>query len=225
VTAAAIFDLNGTVVDDMATHGDLWREVAERYGRDIPASMFIRDWAGQKYDEVLRRIVGRSVEPAELREILAAREERYRAVFPERVREVAGCSALLGRLRAAGVPVGLATSSPLEARTFVLRALGIEAAFDAVVGAEDVARGKPHPDIFLAAARALGVPAAACVVFEDAVGGIAAARAAGMRAVGVATVLQPAELVAVGATWAVRDFTALPADLAGALGLGEAGQP
>ena len=217
---AAIFDLNGTVVDDMATHGEQWREVALGYGRDLPAAIFVRDWAGQKYDEVLRRIVGRSVEPDELRAVLAAREARYRAVFAERVREVAGCGALLAQLRAARVPVALATSSPLEARSFVLRALGLEAAFDAVVGAEHVARGKPAPDIFLATAAALGVPAAGCVVFEDAAGGIAAALAAGMRAAGVATVLSASELVAAGATWALSDYRGLPADLRAAIGLG-----
>lgn len=217
--AAAIFDLNGTIVDDMPTHGELWREVAQRYGRDIPASMFIRDWAGQKYDEVLRRITGRSIEPEELATVLAAREARYRAVFPERVREVAGCSELLSGLREARVPVALATSSPLEARSFVLGALGIAAAFDAVVGAESVSRGKPAPDIFLAAARAIDVPPEECVVFEDAAGGIAAARAAGMRAVGVATVLAPEELRAAGATWAVSDYRELPRDLRGAIGL------
>lgn len=220
MSCAAIFDLNGTIVDDMPTHGDLWREVAQGYGREIPASVFIRDWAGQKYDEVLRRIVGRAVEPEELRAVLAAREARYRAVFRERVREVAGLSALVARLRAARVPVAVATSSPAEARTFVLRQLGLETAFEALVGAEDVARGKPHPDIFLAAAAALGVAAGGCVVFEDAVGGIAAARAAGMRAVGVATVLEPAQLLEAGATWAVRDYAQLPPGLLGELGLG-----
>ena len=219
-TRGAIFDLNGTIVDDMQVHGELWREVALGYGRDIPASMFVRDWAGAKYDEVLRRIVGRPVDDAEARSVLDAREARYRSVFPTRVREVTGCSALVARLRAAGVPLAVATSSPAAARDFVLRGLGLENAFDHVIGAESVARGKPAPDIFLATAAALGMPPGACIVFEDAIAGIAAARAAGMRAVGVATVLTPAELLDAGASWAVPDFTRLSGDLLAALGLG-----
>lgn len=220
MSSAVIFDLNGTIVDDMATHGVLWREVAQQYGRDIPASMFIRDWAGQKFDEVMRHITERELPPEELRSVLATREARYRAVFPEQVREVAGCSAFLAELRAARVPIAVATSAPIEPRTFALRALGIESTFDAIVGAESVTRGKPFPDIFLAAAAALRVAPADCVVFEDAVGGIAAARAAGMRAVGIATVLTPEELLASGATWAATDYLHLPADLRSLLGLG-----
>jgi HAD superfamily hydrolase (TIGR01509 family) len=219
MSSAAIFDLNGTLVDDMATHGVLWREVARKYGRDIPASMFIRDWAGQKFDEVMRHITERELDPEELRSVLAEREARYRALFPEQVREVAGCSAFLAELRAARVPTAVATSAPIEPRTFAMRALGIESAFDAVVGAESVTRGKPFPDIFLAAATALAVAPEGCIVFEDAAGGIAAARAAGMRAVGIATVLTSDELLAAGATWAATDYLHLPADLRGILGL------
>ncbi|HET9597481.1 MAG TPA: HAD family phosphatase [Anaeromyxobacteraceae bacterium] len=215
----ALFDLNGTVVDDMHVHGEIWREVAREYGRDLPASVFIRDWAGAKYDEVLRRIVGRPLEDAEVRSVLSAREERYRSLFPSRVREVAGCSAFVMRLRAAGMPLAIATSSPRAAREFVLRALGLESAFDRVVGAESVTRGKPAPDLFLAAAAALGVPPQTCVVFEDAVAGIEAARAAGMRAVGVASVLSTGELLEAGATWAITDFLRIPDDLLAALGL------
>jgi beta-phosphoglucomutase-like phosphatase (HAD superfamily) len=88
-----------------------------------------------------------------------------------------------------------------------------------VVGGESVARGKPAPDLFLEAAARIGAEPARCVVFEDALAGVAAAQAAGMRCAGVATVLAPEELLAAGASWALGDFTELPAELRAAIGL------
>ena len=96
-----------------------------------------------------------------------------------------GAEALLRALRAAGVPVGLASNS---SRAFVARALaasGLDGAFDAVVTADDVPRAKPAPDVYLAAAAALGAQPADCAALEDSQTGVAAARAAGMFVIGV----------------------------------------
>jgi beta-phosphoglucomutase-like phosphatase (HAD superfamily) len=82
-----------------------------------------------------------------------------------------------------------------------------------VVGAEEVPRGKPAPDIFLAAAEFLGIEPSACVVFEDAINGILAARAAGMVAVGITSTTPPEMLRQAGAQWTAPDFASLPAEL------------
>ncbi len=220
MTAAALFDLNGTVVDDMRLHGELWREVALRLGRDVPAATFYRDWAGAKSEEVIQRITGRRMDRAEVQALVEGKESRYREIYRSRVAEVPGCVAFIGRLRRAGVPLALATSAPEENRALALTGLGLDGAFDRIVGPEGVAHGKPAPDIFLAAAAALGREPASCIVFEDAVNGILAALAAGMRAVGVATVFSVEDLAKAGARWVVDDYRALPADLLAALGLG-----
>jgi HAD superfamily hydrolase (TIGR01509 family) len=111
-----------------------------------------------------------------------------------------GAVELLGALRAAGTPVGLASNS---ARTFVDKALavaGLEGRFDVTVAGDEVARAKPGPDLYLAAAAALGADPAACVALEDSRTGVAAARAAGMTVIGVPSfpgvVLDAADLVA-----------------------------
>lgn len=216
---AALFDLNGTVVDDMHLHGELWSDVARELGREVPPERFTRDWAGWTAEEVVAGIVGQPLPPERVRSLAEAKEARYREIFRTRMTEVAGCVDFLRRLKAAGVRRGLATAAPALNRALVLDGLGLHELFDAVQGAEGVARGKPAPDIFLAAAAAIGVAPETCVVFEDARNGIVAARAAGMRAVGVATVLTHEELRAAGAEFTVSDFRALPAELLGVFGL------
>ena len=217
---AAIFDLNGTVVDDMRLHGELWREVGLRLGRDVPASTFYRDWAGTKSEELVAWLAGHAVEPAAARALVDAKEARYREVYRGHVAEVPGAVAFIRRLRAAGLRVALATAAPEANRIMAVEGLGLGADFDATVGAERVKNGKPAPDVFLAAAADLGVAPETCVVFEDALNGIVAARAAGMVGVGIATAFTRDELRAAGARWVADDFRALPAGLLAVLGVG-----
>jgi beta-phosphoglucomutase len=216
---AALFDLNGTVVDDMRIHGEVWRELARELGHDVPAARVYRDWAGWTAEDIITQIAGTAVPAEAVREIVDKKEARYRERFRTEVVEVRGCTAFLRRLRATGVKVALATSAPALNRALALDRLGIAAEFDLVVGPEGIARGKPAPDIFLAAAAALSVPPQCCVVFEDAVNGVLAARAAGMRAVGIATAFTQDELRQAGAHWTADDFLSLPAGVLSALGL------
>jgi beta-phosphoglucomutase len=216
---AALFDLNGTVVDDMKVHGQLWREVVLRLGHDVPASVFYRDFSGIPTNEVLPQVVGRQLDPETVQRLSDEKEARYREVYRDQVTEVPGAVAFLGRLRQAGVPLALATSAPRANRDLALDGLGLHRAFDHVVGIDDVQRGKPAPDLFLAAAERLGVPANDCIVFEDALSGIEAAHAAGMRVAGIATAFSRDELRQAGAAWVADDFNSLPADLLDELGL------
>jgi len=210
---AALFDLNGTVVDDMRVHGALWRDAALALGADVPAMMFIRDWAGATSEEVVRRISPRPLDASEVRAVVDAKEARYLETYRDHVTEVPGAVALVRRLRGAGVPIALATAAPGPNRALALDGLGLSDAFDWIQGPEGIARGKPAPDIFLAAAAGLGVAPGDCIVFEDALNGVRAALAAGMRAVGVTTICTREELASVGSHWVLDDFHTLPADL------------
>jgi beta-phosphoglucomutase len=98
----------------------------------------------------------------------------------------------VARAREDGVKLAVATSAPPANIVFTLDELDLRRHFDAVVGAADVARGKPHPDVFLKAAEKLGVAPADCIVFEDAPMGVEAARRAGMKTIVITTTL-PAE--------------------------------
>jgi HAD superfamily hydrolase (TIGR01509 family) len=123
---------------------------------------------------------------------------------------VRGAVALLDELAARGVAVGIASAAPKPNRDFVLDRLGLRDRFRVVVGAEEVARGKPAPDLFLLGAERLGVDPATVLVFEDAHLGVRAAVAAGMRACGVTTGEPAHVLTAAGAMATAPDLHDLP---------------
>jgi beta-phosphoglucomutase family hydrolase len=210
---AAVFDLDGTLVDNMAFHLQAWVQMGKKLGHAITAEQFERDFAGRKNEEIFPRLLGREVPPDELQRLADEKESTYRALYRAHVRPMPGVTALLDTLAARGIPCAIASAAPEGNRTLVLEALGWRPRFAAVVGPEGL-RGKPFPDIFLAAAKAIGVDPKDCLAFEDAVHGVAAAHAAGMTVVGIRSTT-PAELLhAAGARWTARDFTELPAEVA-----------
>lgn len=212
--AAAIFDLDGTLVDNMAFHRRAWLETAAELGAELTPERFDREFAGKKNEDLFPLLLGRPLPAAEIDRLAAAKEARYRELYAPHVAPLRGARELLRRLRERGVRCAVATSAPPDNRRMVLDALAFgEAAFDAVIGGEHVTRGKPAPDAFLAAARALGAEPARCVVFEDAVSGVVASVRAGMAAVGVTTTETAEALRDAGARWTVAHFEELPAEL------------
>jgi beta-phosphoglucomutase len=210
---AAIFDMDGTLVDNMRFHAEAWVALSRRLGLEATAEDFERKYAGKKNDEILPILLGRPLSPQELSQFADEKETHYRKLYTPHLGLLRGADDFLIRLAAAGVHLAVATAAPPENRTLVLDGLNLRARFARVVGAEEVTRGKPAPDIFLAAAQSVGVDPAACVVFEDAVNGILAARAAGMVAVGI-TSTTPSELLReAGAHWTAPDFASLPREL------------
>lgn len=141
----------------------------------------------------------------ELAALEAEKEGRYRALYRPHLAPVRGANELLDRLHALGVKLAVASSAPPENRALVIDGLGWQDRFDAVIASEGLP-GKPEPDVFLAAARALGVEPSACVAFEDAVNGVRAAARAGMRVVGITTTVDAATLRSAGAAITVAHF-------------------
>jgi beta-phosphoglucomutase family hydrolase len=214
---AAVFDMDGTLVDNMPFHAQAWIEIAARLGVTLTRERFERELAGRKNDETFALLLGRPVPPEEAERLAHVKETRYRELYRPHVAPLRGLHPLLDRLRGASVTCAVATAAPSENRAMVLGGLALANAFASIVGAEHVLRGKPAPDLFLAAARQLAIEPSACIVFEDAVNGIVAARAAGMRAVGVTTTTAAAALRAAGAEWTAPEFESLPEELVRAL--------
>jgi beta-phosphoglucomutase len=208
---AVLFDLDGTLVDNMPFHIDAWIETARALGREITAATVMRDFAGRRNEEILPALLGRAMSPAEIAPLADAKEARYRELFGPHVAPVRGTLALLDELDAHGVVCGIASAAPKPNRDFVLDRLGLRERFRVIVGAEEVARGKPAPDLFLLGASRLGVDPGAVLVFEDAHLGVQAAVAAGMLACGVTTGEPAAVLTAAGAMATAPDLDALPA--------------
>jgi beta-phosphoglucomutase family hydrolase len=182
---AVIWDMDGVIADTAPFHFQAWDEVFRR--RKIPYSreVFQRNF-GKRNDIIVRSIVGEDYPESEIEAILEEKEGMFREKAAGNIKPFPGAVELIEELRIYGVKEALATSSPIENGQFVTRQLGIENSFDAVVWGREVAEGKPSPQIFLLAAERLGIDPASCVVIEDAVAGVAAAKRAGMKCLAVA---------------------------------------
>jgi len=216
---AVIFDMDGTLVDNMEQHALAWLEMARSLGASLTRAHFERELAGKKNEEIVPLVLGRVTSAEEVARIAATKEARYRAAYAPELRPIVGLSSLLAGLRAQGVRLAVATAAPAENRAFVLDGLGLADAFEQVIGAEQARHGKPAPDLYLIAAQALGEAPADCLVVEDAHNGVLAGRAAGMDVAGITTLLSASELLEAGAQYVLDDFSALPPALTQALGL------
>ncbi|MGE0815824.1 MAG: HAD family hydrolase [Vicinamibacterales bacterium] len=189
---AVIFDLDGTLVDNMALHAEAFAAFAERHGLPPLTQADRAALDGRRNSEIFPVLFGRAMEREEWLAYEEEKEALYRDVSRGRIQRVPGIQALLEKATAGGLGVALATSAPGPNVIHTLAEAGLSEAFPIVVRGDQVGRGKPAPDVFLEASRQLDVPAEDCLVFEDAPVGIVAARAAGMRVVGLTTTFSAA---------------------------------
>lgn len=206
-----VFDMNGTLVDDIKFHFIAWQALAEELGQAMDEERF-QSFNGLKNADIFPKLLGREVTAEELERLGEQKERRYRELYAPHLALVAGGLALLQRLRAAKIPVAIASSAPPGNRAMVIDGLGLGAYVDVVVAAEHLP-GKPAPDVFLEAARQLGVPAADCLAFEDAVNGVRSAASAGMTVVAITTNNTAETLIGAGAAFAAADFASLPPEI------------
>jgi HAD superfamily hydrolase (TIGR01509 family) len=182
---AVLWDLDGTLVDSADLHWQSWRDTLAAEGHRITHRQFLETF-GQKNDRILPGWLGEDTPLARIRRVGDAKEAEYRRLVEVHgVTPLPGAAAWIRRLHAAGWKQAIASSAPKANVVVMLRVLGVDSALDAIVAAEDVTRGKPDPEVFLAAAAAVGAPSQRCVVVEDAAAGVEAARRAGMKVIGV----------------------------------------
>lgn len=190
-----IFDMDGTIVDNMRFHDDAWEAWHAKYALPFDRPSFFGRTAGRTNPE----IIGEMFPDLSHEDIVARgmeKEALYVELYRPHVRPVAGLVDLMARAEAAAVPMAVGTAAPNENIAVVLDTLLLRPRFRTIVSPSQGFRGKPHPDMFLAAAERMGVTPAECVVFEDAPLGIEAARRAGMRAVAMLTMLKASDFAA-----------------------------
>ena len=189
---AFIFDLNGTMIDDMEYHTIAWNDILND---DLNAGLSREDVRNQMYgknEELLGRVFGDGhFTPEEVAAISMKKERSYQKAFLPELRLIRGLPGFLEASRARGIRMGIGTAAIPFNIDFVLDNLSIRDYFGAIVSADDVKISKPHPETFLRAAERLGVAASECAVFEDAPKGVEAALRAGMRCVVLTTMHGP----------------------------------
>lgn len=191
---AAIFDVDGTIVDNMEWHARAFDAFVLRHGLPAMTLETRRQTDGKRNREIFPLLFGREISPEELQAFEDEKEGTYRQISRAGLRPMTGFVRLLDRLDAASIPVALATSAPEANVEHTLREIGLIDRLRVIARGDQVKRGKPAPDVFLFAASLLGVPPEACLAFEDAPLGIGSARAAGMRCVAIASTF-PAEVL------------------------------
>lgn len=182
---AVLWDMDGTLVDSLGYHWVAWRDVTAAAGLVVTHERFLST-LGKQNNEILVEWFGDRLMPAERVRIGLDKEVHYRELVRSHgIQPLPGVLAWLERLRDDGWVQAVATAAPRLNDEAVMDALGLAAWFEVRVVAEDVARGKPFPDVFLKAAERLSVPPAQAIVIEDAPGGVQAGRAAGVKTIGV----------------------------------------
>ncbi len=182
-----LFDWDGVVIDSSAQHEESWERLAVEERRSLPADHFKRGF-GMKNERIIPELLAWSDDVADIRRLSLRKEALYREIVRERgINALPGVATFLHRLREAGIPFAVGSSTHRENIDTILEVLGFTGLFSGIVTAEDVSQGKPHPEVFLKAAAKVARRPERCVVLEDAWVGIAAARAGGMKVIGVAT--------------------------------------
>jgi len=192
-TLLAIFDHDGVLVDSLAQHQQAWVELGIRAGLPVTPS-FIHETFGMANPSIFRKLLGESVTPSEIARYTEQKEACYRDLARGKIALMDGVRDLLDRLTASGFLLAVGTSGIRANLELTIEEAGLHGRFASIASAEDFTHGKPDPEVFLVAAGKAGVEPRHSVVFEDAIFGVQAAKAAGMRAIGVTTT-HPAPLL------------------------------
>ena len=209
MASAAIFDMDGVLIDSGAHHRHAWRMLLDELGAEPADPEHWRLTIGRPSEEAIPLLLGRRVSGAEARRLARRKRDLYQERARTGLDPVPGVREFLEALARLDVPRAVGTSASRWDAERLLDDLGLLRFFDVMVTSDDVMLGKPDPEVWTQAARRLRVSAERCVVFEDALVGVQAARAARMRVIGVTTAHSDAELLEAGAERTIPDFQGL----------------
>ena len=182
---AVLWDMDGTLIDSEEFHWISWRETLAKEGIAISHEQFLASF-GQRNDSIIPQWLGEEATAEHIARIGNAKEELYRdLVRTHGMQPLPGVAKWLHRLHEQGWLQAIASAAPRPNIDVVLEALEAAHYFQGIISAEDVHRGKPDPEVYLAAASRVAASPVRCIVVEDAVAGVEGARKAGMRSIGV----------------------------------------
>ncbi len=202
---AIIFDMNGVIINDEHYHNESWNEFLEKYGFTLTTEEFETQIMGKRDKDTLQYLFKRSLTPEEITMYCNERDAIVQKLVEGKLQLTSGLREFLDSVRQAHIPLAIATSSRKEYMDFIVDTYDIRKYFQFIVTGDEVVHGKPDPEIYLKAANLLGVEPTDCLVFEDSASGIKAAKAAGMKVVGITTSLSHDVLSSVDKI--IDDFT------------------
>ena len=192
--AAFIFDLNGTMIDDMQYHARAWYDILNN---DLNAGLTWDEVKVQMYgknDELLERIFGKNHFPeTRIKELSIEKEKRYQQAYLPNLALIKGLQSFLEKTQDAGIPMAIGSAAIPFNIDFVLDNLYLRHFFKGIVSADDVATSKPDPETFIKCAQLVNAEPNRCIVFEDAPKGVEAAQNAGMACVVLTTMHEKEE--------------------------------
>lgn len=190
---AVVFDMDGVIVDTNPTHKIAIQQFCARYGINLSEEELRTKVYGRTNRDWITNLFGKLTEE-QLEAYAFEKEQLFRELYAPIIEPVKGLVTFLELLKANNIPRSIATSAPPANVDFVLEATGIGHYFDFILDERVVSRGKPDPEIYLKSAKALNLPNAQCIVIEDSLSGVAAAKASGSKVIGITTTHNKEEL-------------------------------
>ena len=207
-----LFDMDGTLVDNLAYHFKAFDAYAEREGFTLLEPMSLK-FNGMHSDAIFSAILSKEVVVEYgLDRLNREKEEVYREMYRPNIEPIVGVVEFIRAAKAAGIKCAIGSSGCRENVEMIIEGLGIADLIDASISGSDVTHGKPHPEIFTKAHELLGLKAEECIVVEDAVNGILAGIAAGCKCIAVTTTASAETLSQAGASICFADYSTLTID-------------
>ncbi len=176
--------MDGVIADTALYHLKAWQEVFRERGVNFTEEDF-RYTFGQRNDNIIKSTLGEEISQHEIDAIANEKEESFRHRIKQKLKPLPGVIELMTSLKERGFQMALASSAPIENIRLVIKTLGINDCFQTIICDRDVIEGKPSPQVFLLAAERLGGEPRDCIVIEDAIAGVTAAKRAGMYCLAV----------------------------------------
>jgi beta-phosphoglucomutase len=204
---AAIFDMDGTMVDNTPYHFKTWQTLYKKYGiGDLSEETYKTEISGVPIMDTVRSLFPDADEET-LKSLVREKEQLYQEIYTPFIAPINGLENLLTELKDGGVKLAMASSASWDDIDFVLSHVKVRQYFDVIIDGNRVSKGKPNPQIFLKAAADLHMRPEDCIVFEDSMAGIKAGNAAGMKVIGITTAHPADKLKPTNLT--INDYTEL----------------
>lgn len=204
---AVLFDMDGVIVDTNPAHKKAILQFCNRYDKKLSDEEMKKYIWGRTNKEWIRHLFGEHISDAQLKLYADEKELLFRTIYEPDVKLLNGLLSFLDMLVEYNIPKAVGTSAPRANVDFIFKHTGIEKYFDTVLDERAVTIGKPNPEIYLKAAKALNFDPADCIVIEDSLAGIESGKRAGCKVIGITTTHSPAELATADLT--APDFTTL----------------